>query len=260
MNILEFSFSLFDNLLSDSKRFVRVTPLRKPRIIFFDKKEKAFFTIHSRSRSDSITANQIFVQEDYSITGLKRNEEIKKSYHDILKRGKRPLIIDCGCNIGVSSLYFSKIFPESSIFGLDPDQGNVNSATTLCSSRDNIRIVQAAIGSESGFSEIIDPSSDSNKFEIKENPEGSIPMVTIPSIIKDHPEHEVFIVKVDIEGFERELFSKNTDWVDQTYLMFVEPHDWMFPKQRTTEPFLHVISKRNRDLILSNDNVISIKN
>ncbi len=37
----------------------------------------------------------------------------------------------------------------------------------------------------------------------------------------------LFIVKIDIEGFERDLFDRNIDWVDQAAAIIVEPHDRM---------------------------------
>ena len=37
-----------------------------------------------------------------------------------------PLIIDCGANIGLSILYFKKIFPAAQVIGFEPDPHNFN--------------------------------------------------------------------------------------------------------------------------------------
>lgn len=36
-----------------------------------------------------------------------------------------------------------------------------------------------------------------------------------------------FIVKVDIEGFEADLFSANTQWVGRTPIIITELHNWL---------------------------------
>ena len=36
-------------------------------------------------------------------------------------RTKRPFIIDCGSNIGLSVLYFKQLFPNSNILAFEPD-------------------------------------------------------------------------------------------------------------------------------------------
>jgi hypothetical protein len=69
-----------------------------------------------------------------------------------------------------------------------------------------------------------------------------------------------FIVKIDIEGFEENLFEKNTEWLDKFPLLIIELHDWMIPKSANSQNFLRCVSKLNRDFIYINENVFSIKN
>ena len=259
MNVLEFGAALLGNTFGEH-RFVRLTPFQKPWILFFDKQERKFLKINSRSRIDSITANQIFTQEDYSVRRIKRHHDIQRQYHSIIESGKVPLIIDCGCNIGLSSYYFSKIYPASRIIGIEPSAENVEMAKKICGPLGNISIKQAAIGSKEGFVEIKNQNADANKFEVTHSADASIPLLTIPMIQREVPNHELFIVKVDIEGFEKDLFSNNTEWIDECFTLFVEPHDWMFPKEQTIRNFLSVISGYDRDFIIFEDNIISIKN
>ena len=69
-----------------------------------------------------------------------------------------------------------------------------------------------------------------------------------------------FIVKIDIEGFEKDLFSANTEWVERFKLLIIETHDWMFPTQANSNNFLKVISKHNRDFVHKGENIFSISN
>ena len=68
------------------------------------------------------------------------------------------------------------------------------------------------------------------------------------------------ILKIDIEGFENELFSKNTEWIDNFPIIIIELHDWMLPKTCKSSNFLSSISKKNRDFLYSGENIFSIKN
>jgi hypothetical protein len=69
-----------------------------------------------------------------------------------------------------------------------------------------------------------------------------------------------FMVKIDIEGGEQDLFESNTDWVEHTAIVVVELHDWLFPRQRTSLPFLRCVSALDRDFVYRGENVFSINN
>ena len=69
-----------------------------------------------------------------------------------------------------------------------------------------------------------------------------------------------FIVKIDIEGFEDELFSKNTEWMKVFYLITLEIHDWMLPRKSVSKNLFREHSKESRDCYLKGDMVFSIKN
>ena len=85
-------------------------------------------------------------------------------------------------------------------------------------------------------------------------------MITISDIEKLYPEAIPFIVKIDIEGFEDELFSKNTEWMKEFYLITLEIHDWMLPGKAISKNFFREHSKESRDCYLRGDMVFSIKN
>ena len=69
-----------------------------------------------------------------------------------------------------------------------------------------------------------------------------------------------FIVKIDIEGGEDNLFSMNTNWVEEIPMVIIELHDWLLPKQKTSMNFLKTISELDRDFNIKGENIFSIKN
>jgi hypothetical protein len=68
-----------------------------------------------------------------------------------------------------------------------------------------------------------------------------------------------FIAKIDIEGAEGLVFSKNTGWFDKTPIAFIELHDWMLPEQGTSLPVLRHLATPGRDVISVFDTLLTIR-
>jgi hypothetical protein len=49
-----------------------------------------------------------------------------------------------------------------------------------------------------------------------------------------------------LKGFENELFSKNTGWMKDFYLITIEIHDWMLPHKSPSQNFFREHSKEIR--------------
>ena len=91
----------------------------------------------------------------------------------------------------------------------------------------NVKLISNAIGSSSGFAKINDLNVANDSFTIStaSTHEGSIEIISINKILSDYQNCFPFIVKIDIEGSEDDLFSSNTDWVAKFPIIVVEPHD-----------------------------------
>jgi FkbM family methyltransferase len=149
------------------------------------------------------------------------------------------------------------------VIAIEPEPGNfallVKNAQGL-----NIRCLQAALASADGQAEIRDPGEGNWGFraEPTQSPGGGIPCVTIESLYQEACSDTVFpfIVKVDIEGGEEEVFACNTEWVARTPVLVAELHDWLLPKGRTSLPFLRCVSALDRDFVYLGEDVFSIAN
>ena len=244
------------------KRFLRLSPNTKGNLIFFDKKKKYFLNFTIRNTIDSITADQIFTYEEYDLKFLNRYFELYSLYKKAILKNKKPLIIDCGANVGFSSYFFAKEFNQSYVVAIEPEFNNYKMMKKNCRKLNNIGYLNKAIGPNDGFVKIENLNSDNNAFRTKKTNEkvNSIEMVSIDRILSDYSNYFPFIIKLDIEGFEKELFSKNVNWVDKFPIIIIETHDWMLPKMANSKTFLKVISKRNRDFIHRGENIFSISN
>lgn len=248
-------------------RFIRITPYFAGYIYFFDREKNNFFKLKSRGYIDSITADQIFTKHDYNLKFLKRYEELLRYYRKIIDEKKTPLIIDCGANVGYASIYFSNEFPKAKIYSIEPESNNYKLLRQNTINFENIYPVSKAISSTVTEYHLKNPDADFNAFQIesiKDYPnhenKNLIQSTDINSLINENPNTIPFLVKIDIEGFESNLFEKNYEWIEKVPLIIVELHDWLILKEANSSNFLRAISKYNRDFIISGENVFSIDN
>lgn len=244
------------------KRYIRITPFTKGKVYFFDKIEKQFFSIFVRERIDSITADEILADHDYDLSFLKRYQEIIGKYNSILDQNKVPLIIDCGANIGLSAYHFATIFPHARIISVEPEKDNFYMMEKNCMGLGNVELLNNAVGSIDGFVNIDNSNADNNAFRTSRSDDsnGDIEVISINTILSNYSDLIPFVIKIDIEGFEDDLFSMNTEWVEKFPLLIIETHDWMLPSQANSNNFLKVISQQNRDFIYKGENIFSISN
>lgn len=221
--------------------------------------------VHLREgTSDWMTFDQIFIDEDYDLRPLPRHAELMAYYRAACAAGT-PLIVDLGANIGLSSLYFSMIWPDAQIVAIEPDAGNYSALRRNIATRPKIDALQAGAGSREGRLRIVDPTSGKNAFTtmISDAPDATIDIVTVPKLLETYSVDKgfvPFIMKIDIEGAEAELFSAGTDWIDAFPIISIELHDWLYPGKKTALPFLRAIADRDRDFVYLDENIFSIKN
>ena len=202
---------------------------------------------------------QMFEDPQYDIRKFSRHQDVERRYADILKAGKRPLVVDAGANNGLSSLYFRDQYPESAIVALEPEPGNFGELRQLMGDDPLCLCVQAALADFDGHVQVVDPGLTECGFRTEQSEKG-VPAYRLDTVIGMTPwPVEPFILKVDIEGFERGLFEDSTAF-DAFYLAYIELHDWLLPRQRTAQSFLKASAQLDRDFLLHGENVVSIKN
>jgi FkbM family methyltransferase len=213
--------------------------------------------------TDAIGVKQVFEERCYDLTWSPRFSELRRLINERLKRGLRPLIIDCGANIGAATLFFAMNYRGVPVAAIEPHAENYR---LLCENTKglDVRTFHAAIAGRAGQVRVMDGLGGFDSFRTEFTTDGGrevVPAMTIADIIALYGEgYYPLIVKVDIEGAEKELFATATEWVDPTPVIIAELHDWMLPKSGVTAPFLRTIAPLDRDFLLRGENVISIRN
>jgi len=207
--------------------------------------------------ADSEVLSSIFSGGQYDTRVFPQDLTIQRWYERILAGGLRPLIIDAGANIGAAAVWFGRRYPEALIVAVEPEPEN----SALC--RRNVRprdeVIQGAIGSNPGYVTLDTEGKATDAFRTRREEGGAVRVWWMDEIISSHPDCEPFIVKIDIEGFESDLFSDHTGWVERVKAFFIEPHDWMLPGQGTSTAFQRRLSQEELDLVLVGENLVFVR-
>ncbi|HPA22896.1 MAG TPA: FkbM family methyltransferase [Ferruginibacter sp.] len=173
---------------------------------------------------------------------------------------KPKTIIDAGANIGLAALYFADKFPISKIVALEPDKDNFDVAIKNTENNPNITVLQKGVWDKDTYLEIIDTTVSKDAFMVKESNQksaNSIEAITIDTIMQQQGWTGIDILKVDIEGSEKELFSANYQkWLPVTKVIFVEVHDGM--KKGSSKAVFNATSKYNFSFSMKHENLIFI--
>lgn len=152
--------------------------------------------------------------------------DISQLDHMLCSDNEIKYIIDAGANIGMFSLLIANRHKKSIIIAVEPDERNFELLKKNCSSYHNIICINSGIWSEKCNLKLLNPGCGSMSFRfIKTNEKDGIHAVDINTLIKENQFERIDILKMDIEGSEMEVFSKNNQWIDLTRLHVIETHD-----------------------------------
>ncbi len=207
-------------------------------------------------QTDLAAVRQIFCGGEYDLEGP-LGALIGARYRAIVAQGGVPIIVDAGANIGAASLWFMRKFPAARIVAVEPDPDNAKILRRNLHRHANGVVLEAAIGSTSGF---VSFTTQGSGWAVQtERATSGVRIVTIDEALDAAQGDTPFIVKIDIEGFESDLFAHDVGWIDRCFAVMIEPHDWMLPGQGTSRNFQQAMAQRPFELALQGENLIYVR-
>ena len=198
--------------------------------------------------SDKWLLNKIFGEQEY-------NFKIKNFYPQ--------LILDCGANVGYSTAYFASKYPDAKIIAIEPEPLNFKMLTFNTHFFDNVICINSAIWYNEGYIKIL-PDMPGNTLAFMtedttaDDPE-ALKTTTIAKILDDSGFDEVDLLKLDIEGAEREVFddiANPDEWLPKVKVMVIELHDRM--KVGCSNAFFKAVSRHNYYMDIIGENLLFI--
>lgn len=139
------------------------------------------------------------------------------------------LIVDAGAYTGLSALFYASKYPRAKIITIEPERTNFEILEKNTRSINNIDRIQAGLWNRDAYLKIIDRQTGKWGFVVKEvsgSEAYDIKAITIDTILKKSGMKEIDILKIDIEGSEKELFSGDCSmWIDKVKVIVIELHD-----------------------------------
>jgi FkbM family methyltransferase len=173
------------------------------------------YPVKLRARtSDPFVFRQIMIENEY----------------EPLRRLQLANIIDLGANIGLASVYFLSRFPNSRIFAVEADEGNFNACrSNLAPYKERAHVLHGAAWSRKSTLTLQRRTCEADNL-VRENSESESrgPVVEgwdIGSLIALSGFGQIDLLKIDIEGAEKCIFSEGADgWLPSVKNLCIELH------------------------------------
>ena len=175
------------------------------------------------------------------------------------------LILDCGGNIGCAAVYFANKYPGVKIYSIEPEKNNFkllrfntnfytnvyplysalwDKETTICVKENNI---------------YPDDTLGFMTFETTADAPDTVKTTTISKLLAESGFDEIDLLKVDIEGAEKEVFGAPDvdEWLSKVKVLIIELHDRM--KRGCSNAFFKAVSKYKWFFAFRGENLIFIR-
>ena len=176
-----------------------------------------------------------FYYVDVSTFYFGYNDIFLKEPYKFSSESTEPLIIDCGANIGLSVIYFKKLYPRSKVIAFEPDP---DIFSTL---RKNIDINN--VSAVELVNKAVWVDNDTVDFEVEGGFSGRINKYKSQTNIikvgaqrlKDLLTQKIDFLKIDIEGAEFEVIKDCRENLGLVKHLFIEYHSHISEPQKLGE-------------------------
>jgi FkbM family methyltransferase len=135
------------------------------------------------------------------------------------------VVCDLGSNIGLTAAHYACLYPQARIIGVEPDPENAALARrNVAPWRDRCTIVECAVWHEDGEVGFEVRPGDELAGRIAASADARrVGACSLATLLQNEP--RVDLLKVDIEGAEREVLRRNTEWAAKVRTAIVEVHE-----------------------------------
>jgi len=158
----------------------------------------------------------------------------------------------------MSTLFYKIKFPKAKIIAVEPELLNYKIMLKNTEHLSNVIVINAGIWNKETNLKIENSISDSWGFVVKESEienENTIPAVSISTLMHQYNLNAIDILKIDIEGSEKEMFQENyKEWLSRTKVLSIELHDGY--RKGASKSFFNAISEFDFSMFRKNENLI----
>ena len=218
---------------------------------------------YRRGPTDEVTVAQALKNSAYNFGRLRRAKELSDFYDRLVRADKAPLIIDAGANIGAATVYFTFSFPRARLVAIEQERSNFDLLAVNTAGLP-VECLHTIVAAAAGISKVVDPGdrvASSQTTASDKSTKAAHPFVgvSIDEIYERNAQAALpFIVKIEIERCEGEIFSANTEWVDRTPVIIAQLNECLIPGTKKSRALVEHLADRNRDFVYLHDCIFSI--
>ena len=181
------------------------------------------------------------------------SEHISNFILQEITKQQKPVILDLGANIGLTSLFIANSHPEASLVALEPSPETFQFLLQNTHTTPNIRILPLAVGAANSTVRFVSNRTNAaGSFCLDKEPlpgintEGEI---TVPCLTLDHLVHalqitSIAVIKIDVEGFEENVLlgaRKILEFLNPIWVIEFNPWAITNIGNKTPEAFLRYV-------------------
>jgi len=144
------------------------------------------------------------------------------------------MIFDLWANVGLATMFFHLKYPNASIYAFEPEKNNFNYLQNCTSSILNIKTFQYAIWDEDTCLRVLDTNVLPCAYQFVptiDDSQSNVRARSLSSLMWQFSVQKIDILKIDIEGAEKIIFSNTKEcvWIKNVHLLIIETHDRFNP-------------------------------
>jgi FkbM family methyltransferase len=146
----------------------------------------------------------------------------------------RPYILDCGANIGLSVVYFKRLYPQSQIIAFEPDRAifEILSKNIRSFGYDDVELHNRAVWNSDTDLNFTSDGADGGRLSVAhDKPDSLVKAVRL----RDYLDRKIDFLKLDIEGAETTVLADCTESLRNVDALFVEYHSFAAQPQTLNE-------------------------
>lgn len=181
--------------------------------------------------STRLMGKKLLVPDSASFLSMYK-EIIEKEIYKFYTTSKNPYIIDCGANIGLSIIYFKKIYPNARIIAFEPDKKifKILKKNIQSFNLENVKLIQKGVWSKKSTMNFYSEGADAGRIITNTHIDKTSKIYTVK--LNDFLNKTVDFLKIDIEGAEIDVLESSKEKLSNVKNLFVEYHSFTNQKQR----------------------------
>ena len=146
----------------------------------------------------------------------------------------RPYILDCGANIGLSVVYFKRLYPQCHIIAFEPDRAifEILSRNITSFGYDDVELINRAVWNAEIDLDFTSDGADGGRLSVThDKPDSMVKAVRL----RDYLDRKIDFLKLDIEGAETTVLVDCAESLRNVDALFVEYHSFATQPQTLNE-------------------------